>query len=153
MSFAIQIGRSKSETNSINKSVTWIRTIEGTLKNETSIIDPEIMIEVKDEISLPSLTTCNYLYIERFKRYYFIRNVRSVRNNIAVISAHVDVLYTYGDEIKKNQGLILRSASNFSKMLDDGTFKIYSNPHIVTKKLTGETFASNPKFILAVSGS
>lgn len=155
MSFQIQIGTTKQPVKALDKNPSWSFTLDGTLRNKTSILSVDIIIRVGDSagIHINELATCNYMYIERFKRYYFIDDVISLVNTTAEIKGHVDVWGTYKTQIRANTGIILKSASSYSKMLDDGSFKIYNNPWIVTKKLTGETFSKSPTFILAVSGS
>ena len=154
MSFEVKIGVCKDAKNKVSKSPSWNYTLSGQLKDSCDILNPTIRLIIGDskDIKLPTITKCNYMYIDNFNRYYFITGFNIVRNTVLEVTGHVDVLNTYKDQIKANTGLILRSESNYSKFLDDGAFKIFSNPYVVTKKLTGESFAKNPSFILAVSG-
>lgn len=85
-----------SEKNKLDKSLTIKLTLDGTLKDRTSIIDPVITVELT---SFPS--NINYMYIPNFSnRYYFINEIISVGNNLWEIHAHVDVLYTYRSRIR-----------------------------------------------------
>ena len=84
---------SRDEKNVINKNLPEPYEIEGHLKGETSITDPIITIDLEN----PSLY--NYAYIQAFKRYYFINDIKSIRNNLWELSIHVDVLMTYKNEI------------------------------------------------------
>ena len=154
MRFEVKIGICKDAKNKESKSPSWNYTISGLLKDRCDILNPTIRLIIGDSkgIKLPTITKCNYMYIDNFNRYYFITGFNIVRNTILELTGHVDVLNTYKDQIKANTGLILRSESNYRKFLDDGAFKIFSNPYVVTKKLTGESFAKNPSLILAVSG-
>lgn len=155
MSFEVKIGVCSDAKNKVTKSPSWTYTLTGTLKGACDLLNPTVRLIIGDskDIKLPTISKCNYMYIANFNRYYYITSQNIVRNTILEVSGHVDVLNTYKDEIRKNSGLILRSQSNYNKFLDDGCFKVYSNPYIVTKKFTGETFAKNPSFLLAVSGS
>lgn len=153
MSFEIKIGKVKEPRNYMSKTFDSAYELTGTLKAETSILDPIILVKA-DNVN--SYARCNYMYIAEFSRYYYINDVRSVRNDIIEIRAHVDVLYTYKDRILENNALVLRVAgkkgANVHKLLDDGCFKVYNDDHIVTETFTGEQFTSGT-FILAVVGS
>lgn len=158
MSFDIQLGYTESPRNKVSKVFHSYGTLSGTLKNETSILNPTIIMRNDDSVSFNAdtipVTKCNYMYISNFHRYYYIVDFQSIRNSVFEIVGKVDPLKTFESEILSNTGYILRSASrsNVTRYLDDDKIKIYANPHVVTKKLTGETFAKNPTFILAVSG-
>lgn len=97
-----------SEKNSVKKEtetgkLTASYTLTGTLKNNTSIINPTIRVEVNSGI-----VTCNYAYIPEFSRYYFIRDIVNVSNNIWEISMHCDALSSFWNEIKTNSAILNR---------------------------------------------
>lgn len=142
--------------NKIDKKFSAEYNLEGTLREVCDVSNPSIDIRIGDSVSIkiPTLTKCNYMYIPNFNRYYYITNIRIIRNTIANITGHVDVLKSFSSEIKANSALVKRSSqkSVYKKMLDDGCFKVYNNPHIVTKKFNGKTFSKTPDFVLAVSG-
>ncbi len=90
-----------SEKNSLNKSLSSGNTFTGTLRTETSITIPEIMLE-----SNSNLSGYNYAYIPEFGRYYFIRDIRSYRDKLWVISMRVDVLMSFKNAIKASKGIL-----------------------------------------------
>lgn len=96
----IKLYVSRDEKNVLHKVLFDESEIEGRLKDETSITDPTIIINHHN----PALY--NYVYIQEFNRYYFITDIRSIRNNIWEISMHVDVLMTYKDQIKTCSAVI-----------------------------------------------
>lgn len=153
MSFTVSIGHCKDPHNKINKSYTATYSLEGTLKDGCDIINPVIRLRIGDsqDIKVPTITKCNYMYISNFNRYYWITDFNIYRNTVLDVTGHVDVLKTYSSEILSNSGLILRSQSNYTKMLDDGCFKVYADDHIVAQKFTGQTFTQG-SFVLAVAG-
>lgn len=147
MAFNIELKTNNSEQNRLNKDTKTIMTVSGVLKEETSIIDPVIKIEC--EIS--DVTGCNYLSIPVFKRSYFVNDIRSIRNGLVEFSCHVDVLSTYAEQIKNNTGIIKRQENKWNLYLNDGTFKVYQNPNVLTKAFpSGFT---TQEFVLAVAGS
>lgn len=156
MSFEIKIGYISDPRNKIKKSPKWEYELTGTLRDSCDVSNPSVDLRIGDSVSIkiPTLTKCNYMYIPNFNRYYYITNIRIVRNTIATVSGHVDVLKSFQSEILDNSVLVKRSAQKgtYTKMLDDGCFKVYNNPHIVTKKFSGSQFSKTPDFVLAVSG-
>lgn len=146
MSFSIEFMKNNSDNNKIRKSLSSIATISGNLKNDTSIISPTILIEG----SISSLKNCNYMHISEFDRYYYITDIRSIRNNLIEISAKVDVLQTYASQILANNAIIKRQENKWNLYIDDGSFKVYSNPNIITREFPNG-FSGN-EFVLAVAG-
>lgn len=142
----IELYTNNSEVEKLVKDLTTLQTLEGTLRESTSILNPTIKIE-----GLTGIEKINYMYIPEFGRYYFVNDIRSIRNNLFEVSAHVDVLMTYAEEIKQQKAVIRRQENVWNTYLDDGTFKAYQNPVIVTK-LFPNGFNDN-SFILALSGT
>lgn len=136
-----------SEKNKIDKTLTEITTMSGTLRNETSIIDPVIIVEG----DLSAFTGCNYMSIETFGRSYFVNNIRSIRNDLFEVSGHVDVLSTYKNAIRKNQAIIRKQQNTWNLYLNDGSLRVYQNPDVIVKAFpSGFT---KQEFVLAVAGS
>jgi len=147
MSFNIIMQQNNSERNKINKDITNIETLTGNLRATTSIIDPVIVIEG----DLSDYVDCNYMTIEEFNRSYFITNIRSLANDLIEITAHVDVLYSFKDEILNNTGIIRRQEEKWNLYVDDAVFRTYQNPVVYTQPFP-QGFGS-PHFILAVAGN
>lgn len=124
----IDIRYTSSEANRVNKSILTLKRLEGSLRNNSNTIDPEILIEG----DIGDVAGANYLTIYSFKRNYFIRRIESMRTGVYIIYAHVDVLTTYATAIKGNSAIIHRQANNFNLYLDDGVMKVYQNPIIET---------------------
>lgn len=143
----IKLQNTISEPNKIGKDITDILQIEGTLKEETSIIDPVILIKYEGTLNN------NYMTIEEFGRSYFINNITSIRTGLWEISAHIDVLETYRDEIKENRAVIKRQENDWNLYIDDGTFKSYQNPLIYTRTFPNGFNETNNEFVLVVAGS
>ena len=82
-----------SEKEAIVKDIQSAYTLTGSLRGESSIINPSFLIEHAN----PS--NYNYCYIADFGRYYFISNITSIRTGIWKIDCSVDVLMSFQDEI------------------------------------------------------
>ena len=90
----------KSDTRKIDKSLTQITEFVGTLRNETDVVTPVILVEG----ALPSF---NYCFIEAFNRYYFVTDFRTVRNNVYEIHCKSDVLMSF--DLDNVTGVIVAS--------------------------------------------
>lgn len=143
----ITLMNNTSEYNALNKSLNEVVTIEGVLRDESSIIDPVIKTSNIDNY----VGTINYAFIPNFNRYYFITNVESVQNNIWKISMHVDVLYTYRYEIEHNHAIIERNETDYDLKLNDGLFKTQQNPRIA--QFPFPNGFDHWDFVLAVAGN
>lgn len=93
-----------SERQAISKSLSNGLTLTGSLRNESSVINPTILIETTN----PS--AYNYAYIPEFGRYYFITDMVSVRTNLWRVSMSVDVLMSFAQSIL-NLDVIVNDAS------------------------------------------
>lgn len=89
-----------SEKNKINKDLTAGVTLSGTLRNESNVVNPSIVINIDNP------TIYNYAYIEDFKRYYFITDYISLRTGIWQINLKSDVLMSFKDSILASAVLI-----------------------------------------------
>lgn len=147
MAFEIKLQRNNSENNRVTKDLTDIMTVSGELKTETSIIDPVIMIEC----DLSTVTLCNYMTIPAFGRSYFIGNIRSIRSGLVEFSGHVDVISSFAQAIRENSAIIKKQENDWNLYLNDGSFKIYQNPIVLTKKFPSGF--PGQEFVLAVAGS
>lgn len=136
-----------SEINAVDKNLTELTTLTGTLREQSSIIDPIITISDIDEY----IGSMNYAYIPEFNRYYFITNIESVRNNLWKVSFHVDVLFTYRDAIRANYAIIERNENEYDLKLNDGLFRTQQNPRIAQFPFPKGFNKWN--FVLAVAGN
>ena len=147
MSFDIILQRNHSEPIRLDKSITNISTVSGTLKDGTSLIDPVIRIQC----SLSDVANCNYMTISTFGRSYFVRDIRSLTNNIVEFTCHVDVLSTYKNGIRSNTGITRRQENQWNLYLNDGSLKVYQNPYVITKEFPSGF--STQEFVFAIAGS
>lgn len=143
----IQFYRNYSEKNHLDKDISIMGgALQGTLRDECSIINPVIKIE--NFIGF-DITSCNYAYITEFDRYYFVNNIKCV-NKLYEIEMHVDVLSTYKSVIRENQAVVSRQENNWNLYLQDGNFKTYAFPHMQIAQFQSGFDGFN--LILSVSG-
>ena len=82
----VQLCTTADPNYKVDKSVTVQLSLSCTLKDETSVENPTILVATSANIS-----GYNYMYIQEFGRYYFITDIVSVRDGLWAVSGHVDV--------------------------------------------------------------
>lgn len=160
MSFKILLQDNTSAKNKIGKTIKTVKELTGTLRDGTSIINPVIQFRIND---IADLKTCNYMTIPAFRRKYFVTDIKSVRNNIVEISAHVDVLETYGipwgdEKISKldaNTAIIARSSQSdlYNAYLDDNLLATYQDSYVVSYNFPQKFSKDDNNLILCVAGA
>lgn len=144
----IELIRNLSEPNKVIKELESHGTITGSLKETTSILSPTMV--VKTGLDVLTIATTNYMYIEDFKRYYFITDIKSVKTGLWEISGRVDVLQSYSDLIKQQTAIVKRQENKWNLYLNDGSFRVYQNPMVLTKPFASGFNSFN--FVLSVAG-
>ena len=100
-------------TNRINKELTFIEDVEIKFKDDVNLITPVILLKFDDLINF------NYVYIDKFKRYYFIEDVEIYPNKIYNIRLVCDVLMSFKDDILNSYGNIT-TQTTFNPYYDSG---------------------------------
>ena len=147
MSFSITLQNNASPANSLAKSLTTISSITGTLRQDTSIINPVFRIEG----SMSSLRNCNYCTITEFNRSYFVNNITSLRDGIIELSCHVDVLTSFATAIKANRAITRRQKESWNLYLNDGVIRALQPSKIQLLKFPNALDSFN--YILTVAGN
>ena len=129
---SISFGSTSSEKRQLDKDVSYSVSLTGTLRNETGVVDPTILVQA----NVSTIAGCNYMSIPAFHRYYFITEIKSVSNGLCEVSGHCDVLSTYKTGIRTNRAVIGRSAQegNWNLYLNDPMMKVTNKSTIITKK-------------------
>ena len=136
--------KTQDENNKLNKNLTQIATLTGTLRSECSIINPVLDIQ-------SDFIQGNYIYINEFKRYYFIDEIISLKNGYWEVHCSVDVLMSYKNNILQLKGVVSRSSNKFNSYLLD--------PSRLTQQNMSTYFIEFPKefdhytYLLVTSGS
>lgn len=136
-----------SEPNRMNKTLTTIGSVDGTLRTQSSVINPVIRIATDLNFS-----NVNYMYIDEFHRYYFINDIVSVRTGIWEISAHVDVLSTYANELLQLPCVIGRNEYEYNLLLPDDRFIVNANRLVQTVEFPYKFPTNGSNYIITISG-
>ena len=96
--------------------------------NPTFIIgtDPDTMEQIRKS---------NYLYVERWKRYYFIDNYTFETGSRLLIKCYCDVLHTFKDDILNTTCTVDRNEKKCNGYIIDTEFTKLAYKQYVTKKI------------------
>lgn len=101
----IQLGVVQNEPNELIKQMYSANSLQGTLKGESPLMDPIIIIEHDNPAGY------NYCHIAQFNRYYFVTEIVSVRNRIWELHLHVDVLMSFANYIRASYAIVSESSN------------------------------------------
>ena len=136
-----------SDKRVVTKSLTELVTLEGTLREDCSIVDPVITVQ---GLNNALAAKCNYAKIAQFGRYYFVNDI-IFKGNLFELHLHSDVLASFQTELKSLEAVVARQENNYNLYLNDGMFKTYADPNISIFQFPNgfDTF----QYILSVAGS
>lgn len=145
--FQIQLIYNNEPMNKISKNVdNVINTLEGSLRDESSIVDPVIMIESENPI------TANYAFIPAFNRYYFIRNIEVVRTNLWRLTMHTDVLRTFSEGILGSPCIVAKSSNRFNMYLNDSNYKCFQNDYVSVQRFPSGFDYGDRCYVITIFG-
>lgn len=130
MSFPIVLMYNNEPMEKISKNPQQITSVTGVLRDNSSIMDPEFLVELEDPGNV------NYAYIGPFRRFYYITDIVAYRNEIKdgvmhrlwKMKLHTDVLKTFSEGILGSPCIIAKTGGNdFNLYLPDGNFKRQQN--------------------------
>lgn len=143
----IQFYYNQSDERTINKQLISGISIEGVLRNESSVINPSILLELSAPISY------NYCYIPVWQRYYFVKNITSVRNNLYMVDLQVDVLMSFRNDISNYKIVIDKQTeiANSDEYIDDDSL-VANSIHFTRIINFTRGFNDSPEYILITAG-
>ena len=142
----IKLYNNSSPKKTIGKSLTLVDTLTGSLRAECDMLNPSIVIEHSGVIN------ANYAKIEEFNRYYFIKTITSVRQDLWRIEMHEDVRESWGASIKQNTAIIERASGYYNLYLKDSMLPLEQDTFTTTYSL-GNEFSKSGVFLLASDSS
>lgn len=150
MSFNVILQANVSDVKALDKELTDVLTLPGTLRDECDMRDPAIVLETNPA----ALAGVNYFTIPEWGRAYFLADPPTIiRSGLLEIRGHCDVLASFKTGIREQSAIVRRAESDqaFNLYLDDGSLKTYANPYVLTEPFPGGFTGAS--FVLAVAGS
>lgn len=80
-----------SNDNVVNKRLEEINTLSFTFKENSNIINPSLILK--------NYKGGNYCYIKELGRYYYVKDIDFLGNELIKINCEIDVLMSYKDDI------------------------------------------------------
>lgn len=108
-------------------------TITGSLYGANNVETPRIEINANDWSN-----NYNYIYIAQLGRFYFINTITTTERGTIILSAAVDVLFTYSEALK-SATIKVTASSDPAKLDSGGVF-----PHLLTTHNKVIKFPSAP---------
>lgn len=124
----IKLYYNKAEDIKVNKTLDLelLGNVNGVLRQGTSILNPVIVMEISYDV-IPNV---NYAYIEEFKRYYFITDIKNVNNRLWEYSMKVDVLMSYSQYISSLGAYVERNEFTYNNLIEDKLLDFKYNKEI-----------------------
>ena len=145
----IAFGSTTSEKRQLDKDVSYSVSLSGTLRNETNVVNPTILVEA----NVSTLAGCNYMSIPAFRRQYFITDIRAISDDLCEVSGHCDVLSSFKTGIRSNTAVVARSAQsgNWNLFLNDPMTKVTNKSNIITLSSGFSSFPKNQFSIMLIT--
>ena len=138
----------KDAANVINKTLQSVAVVPVTLKGKLDVLNPTISLHITDDLATKMLS-CNYCYIDEFKRYFFINDIK-VLGKVVELSLEVDVLETYRSEILTSECVYNSriSMGDYNAVIGDAESR-----EVVTATQSNVTLVDGNTVLLATVGT
>ena len=129
--------------------------VNKTLDDQTKTTVQNVDIFKPSSVESPSLvlhnftgvSNKNYVYIDKFSRYYFITGITFTSAERVIINLSVDVLYTYASQIKSCKATAIRNENIGKNYITDSKYPVNTLDRYVTLDNFPDTpFTRNPTF-------
>lgn len=145
----------KSDPRKLNKTLSQLGSLTYTVKDESSAINPVLKFNYDNFKSAvggaSNFATVNFMYIEEFKRYYWITDVKVLTGGQVEVHGHVDVLMSYKSQINNVKALVNRSSVYGNKYLVDDRIRTL-NYDSYSIKTFPKGFSNSLEYVLTVCG-
>ena len=134
--FTMNLYKNSAEDIRVDKTdyLTYVGEINGTLRQSVNITKPIVDIEYSN---VPNF---NYVFIPQFNRYYYVSDITSISKNIWGISLTVDVLMSFKNTIRAQNGFIVRNQYVFDVDIDDKRRSYKQQPEIKYVEIPNSIF-------------
>ena len=143
----IQLMYNLSDARCINKQLVDPVSYQGQMRDEVSIMNPVVMIEVE------SIPRYNYAYIPELERYYMVDDITVYRDGLIYVTLSVDVLMSFKRDILSCIAIVDKQAmrENGDEYIDDGSL-VTDNLMFTTLTEYPGGFNDSVEYVLIVAG-
>lgn len=126
----IKLYQNNSNNKYVNKDITLISTLESvSFRHDVDILEPTIILDGWLE---PYFKLVNYLYIERYGRYYYVTGIKALTGQRVEISLQCDELMSWKDIFLNLPATIGRQSNIFDTYLKDNEFLVEGYSRVQT---------------------
>ena len=143
----IKLYTNNSEKIAVNKDIIELMSLNGILRDNTSIQNPVITLNR----NISELINCNYVFITDFNRYYYVNNITSVKQNLTELSLSCDVLMSFKEDILKQTAIIKKQQGLWNLYIDDGSFSAQQNSRVQVKAFPNSI--EGESYVLVLAGT
>lgn len=143
----IQLMYNLSDARCINKQLIDPQSYSGQMRDEVSIMNPVVIIEVE------SIPRYNYAYIPELERYYMVDDITIYRDGLIYVTLSVDVLMSFKRDILSCIAVVDKQAmrENGDEYIDDGSL-VTDNLMFTTLTEYPAGFNDSVEYVLIVAG-
>lgn len=142
----ITLYKNASVPNKVDKSLTQVAQLSGSLRSGTSILSPSFLITGAN-----ATLDFNYFKVEEWNRYYFTGPPKMEITGSMVLNGMVDVLMSFSSDIKKCRAIITRQEFLYNLYLNDPKVMMNQNPK--HKIVAFPNSFTDFSYILAIAGN
>lgn len=117
----------------VDKTLSQMKSKPVAIYNACDIITPTLYLDYDSE-----LLNCNYMYLDEWETYYFIRNYSVDNGKRMYINAELDECYTYRDQIKACAGTAIRNESVGINYVPDPSLPLMPAKNYFTSTIIGQ---------------
>lgn len=150
------LGYITNNKNALNKDYhEKIRVTGVVLKENTSTTNPTFIVNLDsyDVEKISDMGTINYLHWFQTGRYYFVEDINYLRGSLVELTCHVDVLYTFKDDILDSSLYCVRSGNRYSPLIPDDNYTILNNYNCKASKICDTPYPEGSKNWLLVTAT
>ena len=138
----------KSDERYVNKKIDLKHdNVDIKLKNDSELVRPVLIL--RSGLITPSV---NYVWLEDFGRYYFIRDIKLTQGMVEV-SCECDVLSSFKSALLKQNVIVSRQQNSYNLYQVDSKMKFYNTNATKVKEFPNRLFdISNSQFLLVMNG-
>lgn len=144
MAYTLKVGTCSCENNVVDKDgkVTLGQDISCVMVN-TDSLNPIFKVD-------GTRSNVNYCYCSEFGRNYFIESVEALAGGHCLYHCHVDVLYTYKDQIKELECFVARNENigKWKRDYADKLIPVTNNRSGISKEIGSAMLGGDDVYLL-----
>lgn len=123
----VTLFRNNSDNRKLDKDLTQVSVKDCKLKGNCSILRPVLLVS-------SGTLNFNYLEIEEFGRFYYVRDITTITDDLIEISCEIDVLMSYREQIKNTTAIIGRNENAYNMYIPDTKIGVDSRTDVIAKE-------------------